>query len=272
MSATAHVLMCAPEHYRIAYEINPWMHRENAVVEERARAQWRDLHRALVELDVRVELVEQGAHVPDMVFTANAGIVAGSRFVPANFRYEERQPEAPLFTEWFEARGYEVVPIELDRHWEGEGDVLEVDGRVFAASGTRTEAAALDALDAILGVETVRLELVDPRFYHLDTCFFPIEARRAMFVPDAFSEASRARLAAAFDDLIEVPMEDALRFACNALRVGDTVVLNSGCDRTVAALERRGYRCVSTPTDEFLKAGGSVKCLVLTLDHFTPGR
>lgn len=270
MSSTAHVLMCEPRHYRIAYEINPWMHRTNAVVEHLARAQWRDLHRALLDLDVRVELVEQRQDVPDMVFTANAGILSGTRFVPANFRFAERQPESPVFTRWFADRGTEIIAIDPAHHWEGEGDVLEVDGRVFTASGTRTESSALDALDSILAVQTIRLELVDPRFYHLDTCFFPIDAHRAMFVPGAFSEVSRSRLEASFDDLIEVPLEDGLRFACNALRVRDTVVLNSGCGRTVAALERRGFRCVETPMGEFLKAGGSVKCLVLTLDHFAP--
>lgn len=268
MSATAHVLMCEPEHYRIAYEINPWMRQTNPVIDDAARAQWRDLNRVLLDLGVRVELVEQGRDVPDMVFTANAGVVVGSRYIPANFRYPERQPEAPLFAEWFTARGYEVVTIDPSHHWEGEGDVLEAGGRVFAASGTRTEPSAIDALDALLGLQTVRLELTDPRFYHLDTCFFPIDARRALFVPSAFSASSRSRLEASFDDLIEVPMEDALRFACNAIRVADTVVLNTGCAQTVAALGRHGYRCVATPTAEFLKAGGSVKCLVLTLDHF----
>lgn len=269
MSASAHVLMSEPEHYRIAYEINPWMRQTNPVIDETARSQWRDLHRVLLDLGVHVELVRQGPDVPDMVFTANAGVVSGSHFIPANFRHPERQPEASRFVEWFAARGYEVATIDPSLSWEGEGDVLESGGRVFAASGTRTEPDALDALDSLLGLRSVRLELIDPRFYHLDTCLFPVDDRCALFVPSAFSEASRQRLEASFDDLIEVPMEEALLFACNALRVVDTVVLNTGCPWTVAALERRGYRCTVTPTAEFLKAGGSVKCLVLTLDHFT---
>ncbi|MEX2374513.1 MAG: arginine deiminase-related protein [Dehalococcoidia bacterium] len=268
MTASTHILMCEPEHYRIEYEINPWMNRANAVVTDRARQQWTNLHRTLHDLGVRIALAQQGAHVPDMVFTANAGIVVGRRFIPSKFRFEQRQREIPLLTEWFSNRGYEVVELPRGHTWEGEGDVLESEGRVFAASGNRTDAAALDALDEVLGLPVVRLSLKDPRFYHLDTCFFPVDAHCAMYVPDAFDAVSRSRLEATFDDLIEVPIEDALRFACNALRVGETVVLNTGCDQVVEALGRRGYRCVATPTSEFIKAGGSVKCLTLTLDRF----
>ena len=102
----------------------------------------------------------------------------------------------------------------------------------------------------------------------LSTCFFPIDGRRALYYPPAFTEASRARLAEAFDDLIEAPEADPLRFSCNTLLVDGTVVVNTGCDATVAALEARGYACLATSTDEFIKAGGSVKCLVLTLNTF----
>ena len=266
-----HVLMCEPVHFRIEYEINPWMRRANQVRGPRALEQWRDLRRTLDELGVRVELVEQAPDVPDMTFTANAGVAAGRRFIPANFRFPERQPEAARFTAWFEDRSYTVETIHEPHYWEGEGDVLPDVGapqRVFAGYRFRTEDRALDHLDELLGVEATRLELVDPRFYHLDTCFCPLGGGRALYFPAAFAERSRAKLEAAFDELIAVPEEEALRFACNALVVDDAVVLNTGCPRTGAELTRLGLRCVETPTDEFLKAGGSVKCLVLMLDAF----
>lgn len=265
---TQHVLMCEPRYYRIAYEINPWMRRSNAVAGAVAHAQWKALRSALAGLGVRVELVEPGRDVPDMTFAANAGVVIGQRFIPANFRFPERQPEAEQFIRWFEAHDYEVVRIHEPHYWEGEGDVLTANGRVFAGFRFRTEFRALDHLDEILHRETVRLELRDPRFYHLDTCFFPIDEQRALYVPAAFTDESRIRLAAAFADLIEVPGADALRFACNALLVDRTVVMNTGCDATASALAERGYTCLATPTAEFIKAGGSVKCLVLTLDTF----
>lgn len=268
---TNHVLLCEPTHFRIAYEINPWMHRDVPVDEPRALEQWQGLRRTLVDLGVRVELVEPRADVPDMTFAANAGVVVGHRFIPANFRFRERQPEQPYFIEWFESRGYEIDSIHDPHYWEGEGDVLATPGEpslVVAGYRFRTEGSALDHLDAELGVRTVRVELTDPRYYHLDTCLCPLGGGRALVVASALSPASMRALAAVFDDLIEVTREDAARFACNALVVEEQVVLNAGCEATERALRDRGLTPVPAPTDEFLKSGGSVKCLVLQLDAF----
>jgi N-dimethylarginine dimethylaminohydrolase len=265
---TRHILMCEPAHYRIEYEINPWMRRSNAVDRPLAARQWNRLYEALIDLGLQVELVRQWPEVPDMTFAANAGIVCGRRFIPANFRFPERQPERARFIEWFAAAGYEVEEIHEPHYWEGEGDVLPAGGEVFAGYRFRTEFRALDHLDQLLGTKTMRLELVDDRFYHLDTCFCPLGEGRALWYPPAFSEGARRVVGSLFDDLIEAPAEDALRFACNALPVGDSVVMNSGCLATRMALERRGFEVVEAPMDEFIKAGGSVKCLVLTLDSF----
>ncbi len=266
---TRHVLMCPPLHYGIEYEINPWMHRANRVDRRRALDQWRGLQRELVELGIEVELVGQERGVPDMTFTANAGLVLGRTFIPSNFRYHERQAEAGYFSRWFERHGYRLLPLRQPHYWEGEGDVLWSARGVFAGFRFRTECAALDELEAMLGTPITRLELVDPRFYHLDTCFCPLSERRALFYPPAFSATARASIGAAFPEAIPVMDADALRFACNALPVDGAIVVNSGCEATVATLARLGYACAETPMDEFIKAGGSVKCLVLTLDGFT---
>lgn len=275
--------MCEPTHFRIAYEINPWMRTLNAVDGAGALAQWRSLYDALIALGMQVDLIEQRPEVPDMTFAANAGVAiagdapqegsshvaAGPRFVPSNFRYPERAAEEPYFIEWFRERGYAIEPVHRPHYWEGEGDLLPADGRTFGGHFFRTEERSYDHLDELLGVTIQRLELTDDRFYHLDTCFCPLGERRALYYPPAFSEPSRALLERSFDDLIAVPEAEALRFACNALVVdGGAVVMNTGCRQTEAALARRGLRAVSTPTDEFIKAGGSVKCLVLMLDAY----
>ena len=265
---TRHVLMCEPVHFRIDYEINPWMRRSNAVMGPAAQAQWRTLRDVIERLGVTVELVAPGPAAPDMTFTANAGIAAGRRFIPSNFRFPERQAEAALFTSWFVDHGYEVETIHEPHYWEGEGDILPAGDQVFAGYRFRTEERALDHLDSLLGQPVVRLELADPRFYHLDTCFCPLGQGRALYYPPAFSEEARGALGEHFPDLIAVPAAEAERFACNALVVDDSVVMNTGCEATSAALRERGLRCLATPTDEFIKAGGSVKCLALMLDAF----
>ncbi|MDA1001794.1 MAG: arginine deiminase-related protein [Chloroflexi bacterium] len=281
MAASRHVLMCEPTHYRIAYEINPWMRTLNAVDGARALEQWRSLYGALTGLGVQVELIDQHPEVPDMTFTANAGVALGAqrgsegshtaspRFLPSNFRYPERAAEEPYFIEWFRDRGYAIEEVHRPHYWEGEGDLLPADGRAFGGHFFRTEERSYDHLDELLGVTIERLELTDDRFYHLDTCFCPLGERRALYYPPAFAESSRALLERSFDDLIAVPEAEALRFACNALVVdGGAVVMNTGCPETEAALAARELRAVSTPTDEFIKAGGSVKCLVLMLDAY----
>ena len=265
---TRHVLMCEPLHFRIDYEINPWMRRSNAVDQPRALEQWRGLHRALLELGVAVELVEQAVDVPDMTFTANAGVVVGERFIPANFRFPERRPEEEHFIRWFRQHGYAIETIHYPHYWEGEGDVLPGDGAIFAGYRFRTEFRALDHLEESLGQPLVRLELNDERFYHLDTCLAPLGGGRALYEPAGFTREARALLQRHFDDLIAVDHAESLRFACNALVVDGHVVMNSGCPTTVRALAERGLTAVETPTDEFIKAGGSVKCLTLMLDAF----
>ena len=265
---TRHVLMCEPVHYRIAYEINPWMRRSNRVVGPRALEQWRRLRERVLELGVALEQVEQAQETPDMTFTANAGVVIGKRFIPANFRFPERQPEEEHFIRWFREQGYTVETIHYPHYWEGEGDVLPGEGRIFAGYRFRTEFRALDHLEESLGEELVRLELADERFYHLDTCFAPLGEGRALYEPAGFTSEARARLAEHFDDLIAVDHTESLRFACNALVVDEHVVMNTGCPTTAQALRDRGLVPVETPTDEFIKAGGSVKCLVLMLDAF----
>ena len=261
--------MCEPAHYRIAYEINPWMRRANAVQTERANAQWRRLRDTLTALGVDVELVDQGADTPDMTFTANAGIAVGERFIPTNFRFPERQLEEARFIRWFQAHGYRIETVHEPHYWEGEGDVLPGDGVVFAGYRFRTEFRALDHVDELLGRETVRLELTDPRFYHLDTCLAPLGGGRALVYPPAFTAESQAVLERHFATPIAVSDHDASRFACNAVVAGETVVLNAGCAETVGALRHHGFAVAETPMDEFIKAGGSAKCLVLTLDTFT---
>jgi N-dimethylarginine dimethylaminohydrolase len=273
MARSAHVfLMCPPEYFTVAYIINPWMHGnlrkiDNAV----ARQQWRSLYDILSDrATVRLVLPQPGS--PDMVFTANAGLVKGRSFVVSRFRYPERQYEEPYFADWFMDRGYEVSMMPRECPFEGAGDALfdrGVAGRLWMAHGHRSIAAAREVLYERLGLDIVTLKLVDQRFYHLDTCFCPLDGGFLMYYPDAFDEASRAAIEAGVPAArrIAVPEEDALAFACNAVNIDSTVVVNRATPAFVKALARHGFTVVQTPLSEFMKAGGSAKCLTLRLDE-----
>jgi N-dimethylarginine dimethylaminohydrolase len=259
------VLMCAPAHYDIRYEINPWMKIRNAIEPRKAAEQWRFLRDTLKDLGVEVLEVPQKPGCPDMVFTANAGVVWGKNFAPSHFRYTERQAEEPAFTQFFKKRGYHIKDVTRGMFFEGEGDLLPYRDMYFGGFRFRSEIRAHEAVAAALGKRLVALELAQPRFYHLDTCFLPLDDRAALYFPGAFDDYGRKVLKQFVLDPIAVGDKDAAAFACNGIRIGQTVVLNQASRALKNQLKRRGYDVAETPTSEFMKAGGSVKCLLLRL-------
>ncbi|PYL41380.1 MAG: amidinotransferase, partial [Verrucomicrobia bacterium] len=118
------LLLCAPDYYGIEYEINPWMSRARGAKTDLAKAQWQGLHKTLTSLEAKVELVPPQPKLPDMVFTANAGLTVGQKFIPSNFRHQERAGEAPYFVQWMKEHGYEILALPENLYFEGEGDAL----------------------------------------------------------------------------------------------------------------------------------------------------
>jgi ornithine--oxo-acid transaminase len=266
------LLMCVPKLYEVSYVINPWM-KDNLGNSSRCRAlqQWEDLYEVLSGL-ADIHLVEPIAGSPDMVFTANAGLARDGVVAISSFYHPERQGEEPHFREWFQKTGYAVVDLPRDTPFEGEGDALfSADGSLlWAGHGTRTLEASHGALQKLWDVEVVSLRLVDPRFYHLDTCFAPLEDGSLLYYPPAFDEESLKKIEAVYtaEQRIAVGEEDALAFACNAVNLGKTIVLNCISAELEQELRGRGFEVIQVRLDEFLKAGGAAKCLVMKL---TPG-
>jgi N-dimethylarginine dimethylaminohydrolase len=260
------ILMCPPEFYGIEYEINPWMHRDKEADRERAHHQWTELHQTLVGLGVKVELITPAPGLPDLVFTANAGLVHRNRFVPSKFRHAQRQGESQLFVDWFRNQSWEIRELPSGDDFEGAGDALYCGDTLFAGYLHRSEIGSHRDLAEMLGCQVLSLELVDPRFYHLDTCFCPLSPGVALYFPGAFDEYGRRVLQENLTHLVEVEEPDAVRFGCNAVVVGPNVVHNAGCEKLALQLNEIGFTSHSVELGEFLKAGGSAKCLTLRLD------
>ncbi len=260
------ILMCPPDYYGIEYEINPWMSRSRGSTPERAHRQWRNLYETLLGLGVAVELLEPQKGLPDLVFTANAGLVFGRRFFSSRFRHEVRARETPYFDAWFAAHGFTVEHLPEGVFFEGAGDALFCGPTLFAGYRIRSDVRGHHALAEALHRHVLPLELIDPRFYHLDTCFCPLAPGEAIYYPAAFDAYGQRVLRTHIPRLLAVEEPEAVRFGCNAVVVGKTVITNTGCDRLEAGLAGWGYVPVAVELDEYLKAGGSAKCLTLRLD------
>ncbi|MFB7469586.1 dimethylargininase [Kitasatospora sp. NPDC056184] len=267
MSRTArprHYLMCRPTHFTVDYSINPWMEPAKPTDAARAVAQWEQLHALFRELGHTVELIEPLPGLPDMVFAANGATVVDGTALVARFRHRERAEEAPAYLEWFRARGYRTVE-QAGFTNEGEGDYLLVGGRILAGTGFRTDRRAHAEAQRVLGRPVVTLELVDPRYYHLDTALAVLGDDEIMYYPAAFSPESRDTLAALYPDAVLASDEDAAVFGLNAVSDGLRVVLPEAAVGLAARLRARGFEPVGIDVTELLKAGGSVKCCTLEL-------
>jgi len=231
-----------------------------------AATQWMNLHHHILRLGGWLEYVEHAVGWPDMVFTANAGLVRGRDFVLSKFRYKERAGEERYFKEWFKANGFRVFELTTGA-FEGEGDALFAGDTLFCGYGFRSDRDAHEEVAALLNVKKlVAVKLQDPRFYHLDTCFCPLTPKLALVHPGAFNAEDLTLLERSIE-LIRVPPEDAVHFVCNAVVLGTNVVLPAGCPTTYSALGARGYTAHPVALSEFIKAGGAAKCLSLKLDN-----
>ncbi|MGD1861917.1 MAG: TIGR00300 family protein [Leptolyngbyaceae cyanobacterium] len=269
MTEPVQILMCAPHHYDVDYVINPWMegnvHRSSR---DRAQDQWTQLHQVLKD-HATVELVESQPGWPDMVFTANAGLVLGDTVVLSRFFHPERQGEEPHFEKWFADHGYTVKILPKSLPFEGAGDALldRAGEWLWAGYGFRTELDSHPLIAEWLDLEVLSLRLSDRRFYHLDTCLCPLTDGYLLYYPPAFDTYSNHLIERRVPANKRIPVgeADAVNFACNAINVGHTIILNQASDRLQETLAAKGFTVVETPLTEFLKAGGAAKCLTLRL-------
>ena len=256
-------LMCRPDFFAVTYSINPWMNLDVPVDRDLALRQWDDLVATYERLGHRVDVLPGVAGLPDMVFAANGGTTYAGRALGARFTFPERVAEAPAHRAWLTAAGFEVH--EPEHVNEGEGDFVVVGNLVLAGTGYRTDPRAHAEAARVLGVEVLGLELVDPRYYHLDTCLAALDDHNIAYYEGAFSQASLAMLRRLFPDALLVDAVDAAVLGLNFVSDGRHVVVSEQAVRLVADLGAAGYVPVPVDLSELLKAGGGVKCCTLEL-------
>ena len=258
---TRRYAMTPPTYFAVEYAINPWMDVTTPVDVQVALAQWENLRQTYLRLGHRVDLVDPMPGLPDMVYAANGGFVTHDVAIVARFRYPERAGEATAYADWMSSAGYRPVTT---RHInEGQGDLLMVGEKVLAGYGFRTDLRAHSEISAALRMPVISLELVDPRFYHLDTALAVLDDDTIAFYPPAFSEAAQEQLHGLFPDAIVVGSADAYVLGLNVVSDGLHVVLPSAATGFAAQLRQAGFKPVGVDLSELLKGGGSVKCCTL---------
>ncbi|MHC0429396.1 dimethylargininase [Streptomyces sp. O3] len=268
---TRHYLMCPPAHYDVRYSINPWMNPAKPTSANLALSQWEVLHDLLVSFGHRVDVIEPAPDLPDMVFAANGATVVDGKALVARFRYEQRDGESRHYLDWFRANGFETV-AQATWHNEGEGDYLTTRRAVLAGTGFRTDPRAHGEAEEFFQRPVVRLDLVDPRYYHLDTALAVLDDDEIMYNPAAFTPASRDVLRGLFPDAVIAGDEDSAVFGLNAVSDGRHVVLPEAATGLAAELRARGFEPYGVDLSELLKAGGSAKCCTLELRPAPPAR
>ncbi|HEX5144239.1 MAG TPA: arginine deiminase-related protein [Mycobacterium sp.] len=253
--------MTPPTYFTVEYAINPWMDINTPVDTDRAVAQWEHLRQTYLNLGHTVDIVEPVAGLPDMVYAANGGLLVGGHAVVARFKHAERAGESVAYAEWMRAAGH--PPATTRSINEGQGDLLVAGSMILAGTGFRTDHAAHTEIAELTGLPVISLDLVDPRFYHLDTALAVLDETTIAYYPPAFTAESRATLRRLFPAAIEAASADAFVLGLNAVSDGRHVVLPSAAAGFAAQLRAAGFEPIGVNLSELLKGGGSVKCCTL---------
>ncbi|MEU6082998.1 dimethylargininase [Streptomyces sp. NPDC047108] len=257
-------LMCSPAHFKVTYSINPWMDPSKPVDLALAVAQWEDLRDRYRALGHTVEELEPRPDLPDMVYAANGATVVDGRVLGAQFAHPQRADEAAIHLEWYRAHGFTEI-LEPEHINEGEGDFAVTESWLLAGRGFRSSPLSHPEAQEFFGRPVIGLELVDPRYYHLDTALCALGGDEVMYYPAAFSAGSRAALARLFPDAIIAEESDAAALGLNAVSDGLHVLLPQGAVGLFEPLRERGYEPIGIDLSELLKGGGSVKCCTAEL-------
>ena len=266
MISAKQILLCPPTYYDIEYSINPWMHIEDKVDRKEVLKEYRQLKKLYDKFDLPYDELTPTKGLPDQVYTTDTGIPVGKLFIKSNFRYGQRKPESTVAAKYFEEKGYAIYNLPPTISFEGQGDLIRVDHTFFMGWGQRTTYEAEEYLMLALQKDVVTLQLTNPNFFHLDTCFAPLQNGVAIYYPDAFSDEGKQRLDENFEDLIPINQKDADAFACNLIRIDDHVLMNKNIsDDLKKTFEKYDLKVHELKMTEYLKGGGCVKCVSLQI-------
>ena len=267
------IIMCPPQYFKVIDVKNIHMQGQIGNVDQsKALMQWNTMKQAVIDEGHVVYEIEPVENLEDMVFAANPAFVGrnnkGEKIgLLSNMKHASRKKEVKSYGQWFEKHGYQVKTLSnANYNFEGNGDALWHPQKrmIWGGYGFRTQWEVYDEISKIYDAPVCRVNLQNPHFYHLDTCFCPLNSESVLYYPHAFDQEGIHLIRQYFKDPIEVDQEEAQHnFACNSLVLGKSVFIQKGSPKTVEALKERDFKVIELDTSEFMKSGGSVFCMKL---------
>jgi N-dimethylarginine dimethylaminohydrolase len=271
--------MCSPDYFEIVDVKNVHMEGNAGKVDKTlAQTQWQAIYDIFTQ-EAELGNIDRAAIIPgepgceDMVFCANQSFPwldeKNEPFVMmSRMKHVSRQQEVVFFEAYYQALGYKIIPPPPQGLLEGMGDLIPVPGKkiIFGGYGHRTELTTLEAIQATLQCPIIQLPLVNEAFYHLDTCFLPLNTRSVLIAREAFNEMGLEEINREFEHVYEIPTQESLHgFALNAHVVHGHrypfAIIQQGNTQTVDILTQQGFKVYEVNTSEFMKSGGSVFCM-----------
>lgn len=275
------VLMCSPTYFDIIDVKNTHMLGQSGNLnKDLARQQWQDLHDIYLQLKAEgvveeVMLIDGAEGCEDMVFCANQTFPwIDKRVVISKMRHPSRQKEVPFFEEYFKALGYQAIHLKEATMFEGMGDTIPHPHKklLYGGFGHRSDPKAYVEISKTLQVPIIRLELPNPNFYHLDTCFVPLSETEVMLCREAFTAEGLSIIESMFSKVFYIPESEAISSFClnahvihNDKNGKKAAILQKGSVHALEALKQCEYSIYETETSEYMKSGGSVFCMKMMI-------
>lgn len=266
------VLLCPPNYFDVVDQKNPYMSEKCAVDRAKARTQWENLCSVLQQHGCEIETIDPIEGLEDMVFAANqlfAGEKAGyGKFiVPSRMVYSSRQREVPFFIDWFRARDFQIIDVNLgDDFLEGHGDLLwhPDNSRIYGGYGFRSTRGGIEKVSSAMskmGIDVIPLELGDPYCYHLDTCFCPLNNDAVLIFAGAFSADALVSIHKHWPRVHLLEATEAHQFMGNGIVVNGAYITPRVTPQLEVILAEEGLTPHIVETSEFEKSGGSCFCM-----------
>jgi arginine dihydrolase len=268
------ILMCEPKFFDVTYSGNEFMKSNiNKVNKDVASQQWKDLKKLYENLGFEIELIEPVRGLTDMVFTANQSFPfidadKNKTVILSKMKNEQRKKEVEYFKNYFEGKNYSVVslPDEIN-YFESMGDAIIDYQRniIFGGYGFRTEEKIYDIFVNYTNFKVIKLHLVNPILYHLDTCFSILNQSTVVISESAFDQEGISKIKSNFENIIFADEEENLKyFVCNChCPDGKNVIVQKGSTKFSEDIKKSGFSLIEVETGEFMKSGGSVFCMKL---------